>query len=162
VLACRDRRQDAEDHGDDEYQGPQDHADNHRDCDNADHVGDAVQDREVQRLRSDLLQPRTAILVDQVRDERPDEAEERDADVGDDRPGLLIALRDWRKTRLAVRLLWVAGLTILLRRIALLSIPLQVRVAVRLVARLLVAAIGVITLLRIALRRLRPYGGGVC
>jgi Flp pilus assembly protein TadB len=72
--------------------------------------------------------------------------------VGDDRPGLLVALRNW----LQIRLLRVPGLTVLLRRMTLLSIPLLsamlliasllVRVAVRLVA-LLVASL----LIRIAL-----------
>src|SRR5215211_2520810 len=115
---------------------------------------DAVQDRKVQRLGGDLLEPFAAVFVDQVRDQRADEAEERDRDMGKDRPGLLIALRDGLQVRIG--LLRVAGLIVLLRRvpllpISLLTVRLLVRVAVGLVA-LLIA--GLLIWIRILVARL--------
>ena len=44
----------------------------------------------------DVLEERAAVLEDQVGDERPDEAEERDADVRQRRPQPLVALRQRR------------------------------------------------------------------
>src|SRR6188768_2228532 len=98
----------------------------------------------------DLLQPLAAVLVDQVRDKRADEAEERDADVGDDRPGLLVAFRYRSLACVTVRLLRIAGLPVLLRRITLLRLTLLcVRLLVR-IAVLRVALLITSLLIRVA------------
>ena len=69
--------------------------------------------------------------------------------MGDDPPGFLVTLRDRSLSRITIRLLRVAGLTVLLRRPALLSIAL---LSISLGAILLLASLLVrVAILRIAL-----------
>jgi hypothetical protein len=97
LVGCH-RRQNAEDQDGDEEQRQQESANDDRGQCSADDLRDRVEDGEVERLDRAVLEPLTAILEHEIDDQGANETEERNADVSQGRPQLLVARRKWLLT----------------------------------------------------------------